>query len=133
MPDEAAAPVPVKEGAAAEESDDEDEEEDGDDEEEEGDGGPDPEEAARRFSAVAEQQDKVQKALKKHGRGSKQVTDELAALAELFMPIKLVPKQYDALVIQVRSALDQSALAPSRSSASCSAIPPRVKPSSAIE
>ena len=107
VPDEAAAPVPVKEGAAAEESDDEDEEEDGDDEEEEGDGGPDPEEAARRFSAVAEQQDKVQKALKKHGRGSKQVTDELAALAELFMPIKLVPKQYDALVIQVRSALDR--------------------------
>lgn len=107
VPDEAAAPVPVKEGAAAEESDDEDEEEDSDDEEEEGDGGPDPEEAARRFSAVAEQQDKVQKALKKHGRGSKQVTDELAALAELFMPIKLVPKQYDALVIQVRSALDR--------------------------
>ena len=107
VPDEAAAPVPVKEGAAAEESDDEDEEEDGDDEEEEGDGGPDPEEAARRFNAVAEQQDKVQKALKKHGRGSKQVTDELAALAELFMPIKLVPKQYDALVIQVRSALDR--------------------------
>ncbi len=107
VPDEAAAPVPVKEGAAAEESDDEEDEESGDDEEEEGDGGPDPEEAARRFSAVAEQQEKVQKALKKHGRGSKQATDELAALAELFMPIKLVPKQYDALVTQVRDALDR--------------------------
>ncbi|MFN3771344.1 MAG: RNA polymerase sigma factor RpoD [Ectopseudomonas guguanensis] len=107
VPDEAAAPVPVKEGAAAEESDDEEEDESGDDEEEEGDGGPDPEEAARRFSAVAEQQEKVQKALKKHGRGSKQATEELAALAELFMPIKLVPKQYDALVTQVRDALDR--------------------------
>ncbi|WP_212631042.1 RNA polymerase sigma factor RpoD [Pseudomonas sp. KB-10] len=107
VPDEAAAPVPVKEGAAAEESDDDEEDESGDDEEEEGDGGPDPEEAARRFSAVAEQQDKVQKALKKHGRGSKQATEELAALAELFMPIKLVPKQYDALVTQVRDALDR--------------------------
>ena len=107
VPDEAAAPVPVKEGAAAEESDDEEDEESGDDEEEEGDGGPDPEEAARRFSAVAEQQEKVQKALKKHGRGSKQATEELAALAELFMPIKLVPKQYDALVPQVRGALDR--------------------------
>ena len=107
VPDEAAAPVPVKEGAAAEESDDEEDEESGDDEEEEGDGGPDPEEAARRFSAVAEQQEKVQKALKKHGRGSKQATEELAALAELFMPIKLVPKQYDALVTQVRGALDR--------------------------
>ncbi|ERH51216.1 RNA polymerase sigma factor RpoD [Ectopseudomonas chengduensis] len=107
VPDEAAAPVPVKEGAAAEESDDEEEDESGDDEEEEGDGGPDPEEAARRFTAVAEQQDKVLKALKKHGRGSKQATEELATLAELFMPIKLVPKQYDALVTKVRDALDR--------------------------
>ncbi|EZH82449.1 RNA polymerase subunit sigma-70 [Ectopseudomonas composti] len=106
VPDEAAAPVPVKEGAAAEESDDEEEDE-SDDEEEEGDGGPDPEEAARRFTAVAEQQDKVLKALKKHGRGSKQAIEELAALAELFMPIKLVPKQYDALVTRVRDALDR--------------------------
>ncbi|QMV62775.1 RNA polymerase sigma factor RpoD [Pseudomonas berkeleyensis] len=107
VPDEAAAPVPVKEGAAAEESDDDEEEESSDDEEEEGDGGPDPEEAARRFTAVAEQQEKALKALKKHGRGSKQATEELAALAELFMPIKLVPKQYDALVTQVRDALDR--------------------------
>ncbi|MGA4447377.1 RNA polymerase sigma factor RpoD [Ectopseudomonas chengduensis] len=107
VPDEAAAPVPVKEGAAAEESDDEEEDESGDDEEEEGDGGPDPEEAARRFTAVAEQQDKVLKALKKHGRGSKQAIEELATLAELFMPIKLVPKQYDALVTKVRDALDR--------------------------
>ena len=107
VPDEAAAPVPVKDGAAAEESDDDEEDGDSDDEEEEGDGGPDPEEAARRFGAVSEQQDKVQKALKKHGRGSKQATEELATLAELFMPIKLVPKQYDALVTQVRDALDR--------------------------
>jgi len=107
VPDEAAAPVPVKDGAAAEASDDEEEDESGDEEEEEGDGGPDPEEAARRFTAVAEQQDKVLKALKKHGRGSKQAIEELATLAELFMPIKLVPKQYDALVTQVRGALDR--------------------------
>ncbi|GIZ12707.1 RNA polymerase sigma factor RpoD [Pseudomonas sp. NCCP-436] len=107
VPDEAAAPVPLKEGAAAEESDDEDEEEGAEEDEDEGDGGPDPEEAARRFSAVAEQQEKVQQALKKHGRGSKQAIEELNALAELFMPIKLVPKQYDTLVAQVRSALER--------------------------
>ncbi|KFJ92361.1 RNA polymerase sigma factor RpoD [Pseudomonas indoloxydans] len=107
VPDEAAAPVPVKEGAAAEASDDEEEDESGDDEEEEGDGGPDPEEAARRFTAVAEQLEKARKALKKHGRGSKQAIEELATLAELFMPIKLVPKQYDALVTKVRDALDR--------------------------
>ena len=77
-----------------------------DDEEEESDGGPDPEEARLRFTAVSEQLDKAKKALKKHGRGSKQATAELTGLAELFMPIKLVPKQFDALVARVRSALE---------------------------
>ena len=85
VPDEAAAPVPVKEGAAAEASDEEEEDESGDDEEEEGDGGPDPEEAARRFTAVAEQLEKARKALKKHGRGSKQAIEELATLAPGFV------------------------------------------------
>ncbi|WJN60054.1 RNA polymerase sigma factor RpoD [Pseudomonas sp. SO81] len=94
--------------ATAEAKDDEDEEEEGDsDSDDEGDGGPDPEEAARRFGAVAEQLEKTRKALKKHGRGSKQAEKEQALLAELFMPIKLVPKQFDALVERVRGSLDQ--------------------------
>ena len=86
--------------------DDEDEEE-SESEEEEGDGGPDPEVARVRFGAVAEQLEKANKALKKHGRASQQATEELEALAILFMPIKLVPKQYDALVERVRDALNQ--------------------------
>ncbi|MBD9427303.1 MULTISPECIES: RNA polymerase sigma factor RpoD [unclassified Pseudomonas] len=94
--------------ATAEAKDDEDEEEEGDsDSDDEGDGGPDPEEAARRFGAVAEQLEKTRKVLKKHGRGSKQAEKEQALLAELFMPIKLVPKQFDALVERVRGSLDQ--------------------------
>ena len=51
--------------------------------------------------------DIAKKALKKHGRGSQQATDALQELATLFMPIKLIPKQYDALVERVRSALSQ--------------------------
>ena len=86
---------------------DDDEEEESDTEEEEGDGGPDPEVARVRFGAVAEQLEKANKALKKHGRASQQATEELEALAILFMPIKLVPKQYDALVKRVRAALNQ--------------------------
>ncbi|WP_437879560.1 RNA polymerase sigma factor RpoD [Pseudomonas sp. LRF_L74] len=102
-------PVEIKTAAApaADAKDDDDEESDGDSEEEEGESGPDPEEAARRFGAVAEQLEKARKALKKNGRDNKQVIAELAALAELFMPIKLVPKQFDALVERVRGALDQ--------------------------
>ncbi|HDZ54965.1 MAG TPA: RNA polymerase sigma factor RpoD [Pseudomonas xinjiangensis] len=88
-------------------SDDDDEESDDDSSEEEGDGGPDPEIARQRFTAVEEQLVKVKKALKKHGRGSSQVTGELEVLALLFMPIKLVPKQYEALVNRVRGAQDQ--------------------------
>ncbi len=89
---------------AADDKDDE-EEDDSDSEEEEGDGGPDPEVARMRFGAVAEQLEKAKKALKKHGRASQQAVEELEALAILFMPIKLVPKQYDALVERVRNAL----------------------------
>ncbi|HEX5842464.1 MAG TPA: RNA polymerase sigma factor RpoD, partial [Pseudomonas sp.] len=106
VPAEAAAPVPVKDGEAAEETDD-DEAEASDDEEEEGDGGPDPEEALRRFTAIGEALDLAKKALKKHGRSSKQGIAALQDMAELFMPIKLVPKQYDALVTHVRSTLER--------------------------
>ncbi|MCY1270279.1 RNA polymerase sigma factor RpoD [Metapseudomonas sp. CR1201] len=108
LPAEEVEPVELKDdSASAKDKDDDEDEEEGDDAEEEGDGGPDPEEALRRFTAVSEQLEKAKKALKKHGRDSKQATEELLALAELFMPIKLVPKQFDALVEKVRSALDR--------------------------
>jgi RNA polymerase primary sigma factor len=107
VPAEEVAPVIAKPAApAAKDKDDEEEEETETEEaEEEGDGGPDPEEALRRFTAIADQLEVANKALKKHGRGSKQATAELEALGILFMPIKLVPKQYDPLVETVRGAL----------------------------
>ncbi len=107
-PQEEVEPVTPQTAAkpAADDKDDE-EEEDSDSDEEEGDGGPDPEVARVRFGAVAEQLEAAKKALKKHGRGSQQATDALQELATLFMPIKLIPKQYDALVDRVRDALSQ--------------------------
>ena len=93
---------------AASDDEEEDEIEDTEEEEEEaGDGGPDPEIAKQRFGAVAEQLAKVEKILLKHKRNSKQAIAAQQELAELFMPIKLVPKQYDALVLQVRDALQR--------------------------
>lgn len=108
LPAEEVEPVNLKDDSAdSKEKDDEEEEsDDSSDSDDEGDGGPDPEEARLRFTAVSEQLDKAKKALKKHGRDSKQATAELTGLAELFMPIKLVPKQFDALVARVRSALE---------------------------
>lgn len=106
-PTEMPPPVDAK-AAAAEESDDEDEEKDENgDEEEETESGPDPEVARQRFGAVAEQLEVTNKVLKKHGRGNKQSVAELLALAELFMPIKLVPKQFEVLVERVRDSLDR--------------------------
>ena len=107
VPAEAAAPIPAKDGDAADDKDDEEDGDDSDDEEEEGDGGPDPEEALRRFTAIGDALDLAKKALKKHGRGSKQGIAALKEMAELFMPIKLVPKQYEALVVRVRGSLER--------------------------
>ncbi|HTO20171.1 MAG TPA: RNA polymerase sigma factor RpoD [Pseudomonas sp.] len=109
LPAEEVEPVIVKSGAAATKDDEDEEEESSEssDDETETDGGPDPEEAARRFNAVAEQLAVAKKALAKHGRSHKTTVAELLALAELFMPIKLVPKQFDALVEKVRSALER--------------------------
>ena len=104
----AEAPIPVDQKAAkAEDADDDDEESTDGDDEEEAESGPDPVIAAQRFGAVSDQMAITLKALKKHGRGSKQADAELLALAELFMPIKLVPKQFEGLVERVRSALER--------------------------
>lgn len=118
--DEVAQPAVVAAAAAAAKStaaaaaakkatddDEEEEEEEAEEEEEEeaGDGGPDPEVAKQRFGAVAEKLAKADKVLLKHKRNSKQAVTALQELAELFMPIKLVPKQYDALVLHVRDSL----------------------------
>lgn len=99
--------VPAAAAKPAADGKDDEEEDDSEAEEEEGDGGPDPEVARVRFGAVADQLEVAKKALKKHGRGSQQATDALQELATLFMPIKLIPKQYDALVLRVRDALSQ--------------------------
>ena len=99
--------VPELKEATAEAKDDEEEEEGDSDSDDEGDGGPDPEEAARRFGAVSEQLEKTRKTLQKHGRHHAEAIAALGTLAELFMPIKLVPKQFDALVERVRGSLEQ--------------------------
>ncbi|MBI6951181.1 MULTISPECIES: RNA polymerase sigma factor RpoD [Pseudomonas] len=101
-------PIPGAKAAAAKEESDDDEEENADgDDEEEAESGPDPVVAAQRFGAVKDQLVDTLKVLKKHGRGHKDSIGAMQALADLFMPIKLVPKQFDVLVERVRGALDR--------------------------
>ncbi|KIU46193.1 MULTISPECIES: RNA polymerase sigma factor RpoD [Pseudomonas] len=107
-PAEVPPPVDPKAPAKADADDDEEEEKEGaSDEEDEVESGPDPVVAQQRFGAVADQLEATAKVLKKHGRHSKQGIAELLQLAELFMPIKLVPKQFEVLVERVRSALER--------------------------
>lgn len=70
-------------------------------------GGPDPEEAKARFEQIREQNLLVEQSLEAHGRGSPEVRREQARLAELFSPIKLVPKHFERLVGQVRISIEQ--------------------------
>ncbi|MFW9081812.1 RNA polymerase sigma factor RpoD [Pseudomonas sp. P2757] len=100
-------PPPVEAKAAKADDDTEEDDAESSDDEEEAESGPDPVIAAQRFGAVADQMEVARKALKKNGRNNKATTAELALLAELFMPIKLVPKQFEGLVERVRSALDR--------------------------
>ncbi|MDF9617386.1 RNA polymerase sigma factor RpoD [Pseudomonas entomophila] len=101
-------PIPgAKAAAAKEEEEDDDENAESSDDEEEAESGPDPVVAAQRFGAVNDQLVITLKVLKKHGRTHAESIGAMQALADLFMPIKLVPKQFDALVERVRSALDR--------------------------
>lgn len=106
-PPAAEVPPPIDAKAAKADDDTDDDDAESSDDEEEAESGPDPVIAAQRFGAVSDQMEITRKALKKHGRHNKAAIAELLALAELFMPIKLVPKQFEALVERVRSALDR--------------------------
>ncbi|MFK0087259.1 RNA polymerase sigma factor RpoD [Pseudomonas sp. NPDC090755] len=106
-PAEVPPPLDAKAPAKAEAEDDEDEEKEGGDDEEETESGPDPEVARQRFGAVQEQLTATLKVLKKNGRTHKDSLQAMLDLAELFMPIKLVPKQFESLVERVRSSLDR--------------------------
>ena len=109
IPGVAEAEVPEPE-VDTELSDDDDIDSDADDDEDDttaSEGGPDPEEAKARFEQIREQNAAVEAALAKHGRGSAELKFEQERLAELFSPIKLVPKHFERLVGQVRISVEQ--------------------------
>ncbi|MGO1625867.1 MAG: RNA polymerase sigma factor RpoD [Halomonadaceae bacterium] len=70
-------------------------------------GGPNPKEARARFEQIREQNASVEAMFEQHGRGSAELKAEQARLAELFSPIKLVPKHFERLVGQVRISVEQ--------------------------
>ncbi|MBW6390966.1 RNA polymerase sigma factor RpoD [Billgrantia antri] len=109
IPGVAEAELPEEEISATDDDDDAGDEDDDDtgEAEEESSGGPDPEEAKARFEQIREQNELVREAIAKHGRGGAQAQAEMERLAELFSPIKLVPKHFERLVGQVRISVEQ--------------------------
>ncbi|WP_106477436.1 RNA polymerase sigma factor RpoD [Phytohalomonas tamaricis] len=96
--------------AAVESDEDEDEGEEGEEGEDDdnaSEGGPDPELARVRFEQIREQNDHVKTLIDKYGPNSPEVKAEQERLAELFAPIKLVPKHFERLVGQVRLSVEQ--------------------------
>jgi RNA polymerase primary sigma factor len=106
-PDEIAAPVNPKLAAAAapaeEETEDEESGDGGSEDEETLETGPDPEEAARRFLSLSKLHQQVVKAMAedKTGKDPKSVKLRKKAASE-FMELKLSPKMFDALIVQLR-------------------------------
>jgi RNA polymerase primary sigma factor len=94
---------------AEEKSDDETEEgEDGaDGEEEVVDTGPDPEEAATRFASIAKGYLGVLGAIEKTGAKDPKTLKMRAKLADEFMELKLAPRMFDALILNLRTHISE--------------------------
>jgi len=105
-PDEIAAPVNPKLAAAAapaeaEEADDEETAE-GSEDEETLETGPDPEEAARRFLSISKVFQQTLKSLLEEKSKDPKTIKLRKKLAGEFMELKLSPKMFDALIVQLR-------------------------------
>ncbi|MAB21524.1 MULTISPECIES: RNA polymerase sigma factor RpoD [Idiomarina] len=85
----------------------EDEDDDDDDDEEETDTGIDPEFARSKFNALREQYEATRQAIAKHGRDGADARVEIDKLSDLFKQFRLVPKQFDRLVKDMRAMMQR--------------------------
>ena len=108
-PDVIAEPINPKLAAAAkEEADDEAEDvEDAAEDEEVVDTGPDPEEAARRFASIAKLYGQVVKSLDDKGGRDPKSLKLRKKLAGEFMELKLSPRMFEQLIVQLRGHLNE--------------------------
>ncbi len=96
----------LSEDELADEDDEEDEDGD-DDEEDEGDGGPDPELAREKFGELRTQSEVTRDFIKAHGREDSRTREEIQRLADVFRQFRLVPKQFDRLVNNMRDMMER--------------------------
>ena len=89
-----------------EELDDEDDDEDDDDSDED-DSGVDPELARERFTELREQYLKTREVIEKKGRAHADSRTQINALSDVFKEFRLVPKQFDRMVKNMREMMDK--------------------------
>ncbi|QIG07456.1 RNA polymerase sigma factor RpoD [Proteus sp. ZN5] len=90
------------------EDEDEDEDEDGDnDSDSDDDNSIDPELARQKFTELREQYEKTRQTIKAKGRNHKDTEIEILLLSEIFKQFRLVPKQFDYLVNNMRDMMDR--------------------------
>ncbi|WP_298768312.1 RNA polymerase sigma factor RpoD [uncultured Shewanella sp.] len=80
--------------------------EEGEDDEE-GPKGPDPEEAEERFTQLREAHESALKVIALKGRGHAESTLALFEIGEIFKEFRLMPKQFDSLVRNMREMMDK--------------------------
>ena len=91
-----------------EELDDEDDDDDDDnDDDDEDDTGVDPEEARQKFAELRDQYQVARKVIETKGRTHADSRKEINALSDIFKEFRLVPKQFDRLVRNMREMMDR--------------------------
>ena len=98
-----------EENVAAAEIDDESEDEEDSEEsasdDSDSDNSIDPEVAREKFTALRQQHQKTLEISAKHGRTGKKAKDEIQSLSDIFTQFRLVPKQFDTLVLSMRDVM----------------------------
>ena len=88
-------------------NDDDDDKDDDDDDEEEVDTGPDPEEAREKFGELRVAFEKVKTLAETKGRGHQDTKTATSELSEVFRQFRLIPKQFDRMVKNMREVMDR--------------------------
>ncbi|KKO50364.1 RNA polymerase subunit sigma-70 [Arsukibacterium sp. MJ3] len=93
--------------ADKQDDDSDDNDDDDDSDSEEVDTGPDPEEARIKFGELRTQYDVTRHSIEKNGREHATTKAEIEKLSEVFRCFRLVPKQFDRLVKNMREMMDR--------------------------
>jgi RNA polymerase primary sigma factor len=102
------APTATHVGSDLSEEELDDEDDDGNDaDDEEADTGVDPELAAEKFAELRKQYEKARKVIESKGRAHKSAKKEIEALSDVFKEFRLVPKQFDRMVKNMRDMMDR--------------------------